>query len=165
MNTILAYDGANSARRKAWIKSYDEVLYEMPYTSDADCPTQAAKEADRNRGIIAADGLYGNVGYFMWKHLYRVEDQTPTNEIQWNLCLMRYAEVLLMYAEACAMTSDPDGSGLAALKKVNTRAQSATPVTTLDMATVKTEKYLEMWLDGTRFQDLVRWGDAEAAQR
>ena len=67
-----------------------------------------------------------------------------------------------MYAECCAMTSDPDGSGLAALQKVNLRAQSQTPVTALDMATVKTEKFLEMWLDGTRFQDLVRWGDAEA---
>lgn len=162
VNKILEYDGANSARRKAWIKSYDEVLYEMPYVSDADCPTLDDKKADKKRGIIAADGLYGNVGYFMWKHLYRVEDQTSTNEIRWNMCLMRYAEVLLMYAECCAMTSDPDGSGLAALQKVNLRAQSQTPVTALNMATVKTEKFLEMWLDGTRFQDLVRWGDAEA---
>lgn len=162
VDKILAYDGEDSWRRKAWIKSYDEVLYEMPYVSDADCPTMDDKKADKKRGIIAADGLYGNVGYFMWKHLYRVEDQTSTNEIRWNMCLMRYAEVLLMYAECCAMTSDPDGSGLAALQKVNLRAQSQTPVTALNMATVKTEKFLEMWLDGTRFQDLVRWGDAEA---
>ena len=77
----------------------------------------------------------------------------------WNLTLMRYPEVLLLYAEACAQTGD-DGSGLAALKLVNERAGSKTPVTKCDMETVKTEKLLEMWLDGTRFQDLVRWGDA-----
>lgn len=160
VDKILAYDGNDSFRRKAWIKSYDEVLYEMPYASDADCKTLAEKEADKNRGITDA-GIYGNVGWFMWKRLYRVEDQVLAdgNVGNWNLTLMRYAEVLLLYAEACAQTGD-DGTGLAALKLVNERAGSKTPVTKCDMATVKSEKFVEMWLDGTRFQDLVRWGDA-----
>ena len=160
VDKILAYDGADSYRRKAWIKSYDEVLYEMPYASDSQCPTKADKEADKNRGITDA-GIYGNVGWFMWKRLYRSEDRVMEdgNVGNWNLTLMRYPEVLLLYAEACAQTGD-DGSGLAALKLVNERAGSKTPVTKCDMATVKTEKFLEMWLDGTRFQDLVRWGDA-----
>ena len=160
VDKILAYDGADSYRRKAWIKSYDEVLYEMPYASDSQCPTKADKEADKNRGITDA-GIYGNVGWFMWKRLYRSEDRVMEdgNVGNWNLTLMRYPEVLLLYAEACAQTGD-DGSGLAALKLVNERAGAKTPVTKCDMATVKTEKFLEMWLDGTRFQDLVRWGDA-----
>lgn len=160
VDKILAYDGADSYRRKAWIKSYDEVLYEMPYSSDSQCPTKADKEADKNRGITDA-GIYGSVGWFMWKRLYRSEDRVMEdgNVGNWNLTLMRYPEVLLLYAEACAQTGD-DGSGLAALKLVNERAGSKTPVTKCDMETVKTEKLLEMWLDGTRFQDLVRWGDA-----
>ena len=160
VDKILAYDGADSYRRKAWIKSYDEVLYEMPYASDSQCPTKADKEADKNRGITDA-GIYGNVGWFMWKRLFRSEDRVMDdgNVGNWNLTLMRYPEVLLLYAEACAQTGD-DGSGLAALKLVNERAGSKTPVTKCDMETVKTEKLLEMWLDGTRFQDLVRWGDA-----
>ena len=160
VDKILAYDGEDSYRRKAWIKSYDEVLYEMPYSSDSQCPTKADKEADKNRGITDA-GIYGNVGWFMWKRLYRSEDRVMEdgNVGNWNLTLMRYPEVLLLYAEACAQTGD-DGSGLAALKLVNERAGSKTPVTKCDMETVKTEKFLEMWLDGTRFQDLVRWGDA-----
>ena len=160
VDKILAYDGADSYRRKAWIKSYDEVLYEMPYASDSQCPTKADKEADKNRGITDA-GIYGNVGWFMWKRLFRSEDRVMEdgNVGNWNLTLMRYPEVLLLYAEACAQTGD-DGSGLAALKLVNERAGAKTPVTKCDMATVKTEKFLEMWLDGTRFQDLVRWGDA-----
>ena len=160
VDKILAYDGEDSYRRKAWIKSYDEVLYEMPYASDADCPTLADKQADKQRGITDA-GLYGHVGWFMWKRLFRVEDRVldDGNVANWNLTLMRYPEVLLLYAEACAQLGD-DGTGLAALKEVNERANAKTKVTKCDMETVKSEKFVEMWLDGTRFQDLVRWGDA-----
>ncbi len=160
VDKILAYDGEDSYRRKAWIKSYDEVLYDMPYASDADCPTKADKEVDKKRGITDA-GIYGSVGWFMWKRLFRSEDRVMEdgNVANWNLMLMGYPEVLLLYAEACAQTGD-DGTGLAALKLVNERAGSKTPVTKCDMETVKNEKFLEMWLDGTRFQDLVRWGDA-----
>jgi len=160
VDKILAYDGEDSWRRKAWIKSYDEVLYDMPYASDADCPTKADKEVDKKRGITDA-GIYGSVGWFMWKRLFRSEDRVMEdgNVANWNLMLMGYPEVLLLYAEACAQTGD-DGTGLAALKLVNERAGSKTPVTKCDMETVKNEKFLEMWLDGTRFQDLVRWGDA-----
>lgn len=161
VDAILDYDGYDSARRKAWIKSYDEVLYEMPYLSDSECPTLDAKKADTNRGINHGEGLYGHCGYFMWKRLFREEDKIAAdgNCADWNLTIMRYAEVLLLYAECCAQTGD-DGSGLAALKLVNERAQSKTPVTKCDMETVKKEKFLECWLDATRFQDLVRWGDA-----
>ena len=160
VDKILAYDGPDSYRRKAWIKTYDEVLYEMPYSSDKDCPTLAEKEADKGRGVMDS-GLYGHVGYFMWKRLFRSEDRVMAdgNVANWNLTLMRYAEVLLLYAEACANTGD-DGSGLKALQEVNNRANGKTKVTALTMDAVKTEKFLEGWLDGTRFQDLIRWGDA-----
>ena len=160
VKTILANDGENSARRKAWIKSYDEILYEMPYTTDANFPTLADKKKDPYRGVTDAAGVYGNVGYFMWKRLYRAEDRTPTAEIQWNLVVMRYAEVLLMYAECCAQTSD-DGTGLAALKKIQTRAQSNHISSALTLAEVQKEKYIECWLEGSRFPDLVRWGIAD----
>ena len=160
VDTILENDGYDSARRKAWIKSYDEVLYEMPYTTDADFPTAADKKKDSYRGVFDAAGLYGHVGYFMWKRLYRAEDRTPTAEIQWNLVIMRYAEVLLMYAECCAQTSD-DGTGLAALNKVQNRAQSKHISSSCTLAEVQKEKYIECWLEGSRFPDLVRWGIAE----
>ena len=159
VNTILENDGYDSARRKAWIKSYDEVLYEMPYTSDKEGMTLADKEADPYRGIQDGSGLYGHVGYFMWKRLYRAEDRTPTAEIQWNLVIMRYAEVLLMYAEACAQTGD--NSGLTYLNKVQQRAQAKHVSSSLTLAEVQKEKYLECWLEGSRFPDLVRWGIAD----
>lgn len=175
VDTILENDGYDSARRKAWIKSYDEVLYEMPYLSDFNKvgegddvkyePKDPAtwtvdnKKKDDYRGITDASGLYGHVGYFMWKRLYRAEDRTPTAEIQWNLVIMRYAEVLLMYAEACAQTGD--NSGLTYLNKVQERAQAKHKSSSLTLAEVQKEKYLECWLEGSRFPDLVRWGIAE----
>lgn len=163
VDKLLEWDGMDSYRRKAWVKSYDEVLYDMPYLSDATKTTREQKETDDQRGINAATGLYAHCGYFMWKRLFRQEDAVPENGdvANWNTNVMRYAEVLLMYAEACAMTNDNDGTGLKALKDVNERANAKTKVTACDMATVKTEKFLECWLDGTRFQDLVRWGDAK----
>lgn len=158
VDTILENDGYDSARRKAWIKSYDEVLYEMPYVTDKDCPTKEDKEKDSYRGVYDAAGLYGHVGYFMWKRLWRAEDRTPTAATQWNMVAMRYAEVLLLYAEACAQTGD--NAGLAALNKVQQRAQSNHISTSLSLAEVQKEKYLECWLEGSRFPDLVRWGIA-----
>ena len=161
IETLLEHDGINSARRKAWVKSYDEVLYEMPYTSDATTTTMEAKVKDRSRGIHAADGLYGHIGWFMWKRNYRPSDLNPSQQIMYNFPIMRLPEVLLMYAEACAMTGDPDGSGLAALNRIQDRAQSQHRSTECTMEEVKVEKFLECWLECTRFQDLVRWGDAE----
>ena len=158
VDTILANDGYDSARRKAWIKSYDEILYEMPYANDA---TVADKKKDKNRGIFDASGVYGNVGYFMWKRLYRVEDRTPDANVEWNMLVMRYAEVLLMYAECCAQTGQQTADGLAALNKVQDRAQAKYKSATLTLDDVKKEKFLECWLEGSRFPDLVRWGDAE----
>ncbi len=157
VEAILEHDGMDSARRKAWIKSYDEVLYDMPWLSDAEGLDETT---DQQRGTD--DGFYGHVGYFQWKRLFRTEDQISYdgNVADWNLTVMRYAEVLLLYAEACAMLGETSGKGLEALQAVNERAESQTAITTLSMDNVKIEKYLENWLDGTRFQDLVRWGDA-----
>ena len=161
IDLLIANDGINSARRKAWVKTYDEVLYEMPYSTDDSCSTKEMKEGDRNRGITASDGLYGMVGYFPWKRNIRETDLAPGwGMIKQNFPLMRVPEVYLMYAEACAMLGETTGKGLEVLNKIQTRAQSQTVIATLSMNAVKTEKYLECWLECTRFQDLIRWGDA-----
>ncbi len=161
VDTILENDGPDSFRRKAWIKSYDEILYEMPYANDADCPTREAKEKDASRGIYDAAGVYGNVGYFMWKRLYRNEDRTPDANVEWNMLAMRYAEVLLMYAECCAQTGQKTADGLKYLNEIQKRAGANHISTELTLAEVQKEKFIECWLEGSRFPDLVRWGLAE----
>lgn len=131
-----------SVRFKSWFKDWND-LQEM--------------------GISLVSPLYGNCGYFQYKYHFGA-DEIPSegfglvNIINWRQ--MRYAEVLLLYAEACAVAGDSDGSGLKALNDVQKRAGA--PETSLSLEHVKTEKKFELFLEGTRFVDLVRWGDAPA---
>ena len=74
---------------------------------------------------------------------------------------MRYAEVLLLYAEACAQTGSKTSEGLNALNQVRRRA-GLPDESALTLPMVKDEKRAEMVFEGERFFDLVRWGDAPA---
>ena len=172
-----------SYRQKAWVVSYEDLLTEYPYSSikkstekvmlpgaketqkieypaDKDM-TKEEKLMDPRRGLdITAKDLYANVGWFFIKFVPRSSDlnNNATRQTQENKTVMRYAEVLLLYAEACAMAGD-DGSGLNALNKVASRAGAPT-YASLTMDNVKKEKWFELAWEGTRFIDLVRWGDA-----
>ena len=103
-----------------------------------------------------------NEGYFMWKWRVTTE-QVPAagsnfvddSNRQW----MRFAEVLLLAAEAHA----ENGNGTKAAEYMNmirTRAQAPTKSSyTIDE--IRREKRIELCGEGTRFQDLLRWGIAE----
>jgi len=167
---LIANDGIGSARRKAWIKTYDEILYDHQWASDATpfvAGKTAFKETDPKRGVGGAAGyIYGNEGYFCWKIIVH-KDQGDLNKINnaWdrNLSLMRYAEVLLLYAEASAQTNDADG--LQYLQAVQNRAGSAHVSTALTLADVQNEKRFELWLEGSRTADLIRWGKTETLEK
>lgn len=170
---LIANDGMESARRKAWIKTYDEVLYDHKWASDGDnfAPGRTAfKETDPKRGVGGNAGfIYGNEGYFCWKIVVH-KDQGDLNKIDnsWdrNLSLMRYAEVLLLYADACAQSgTDEDGLGLKSLQDVQNRAQSSHVSSVLTLEEVQKEKQFELWLEGTRSADLIRWGKTETLEK
>ena len=184
MDAIMKHE-PNSARRKAWFVSYEEFLTEYAYplpASEASVPdkdgnkvkvkykadsdmTKEEKLMDYRRGLNCEkyDETYANYGYYFMKLMPWQSDLIPNNATvtEENRIIMRYAEVLLLYAEACAMGGD-DGSGLKALNEVATRAGAPT-YTTLNMDNVKQEKWFELAWEGTRFLDLVRWGDAAQA--
>lgn len=156
---MLANDG-NSTRRKATFLTPDEFLYEMDWNGTKDMGlTRPQLEVSDQIGIKDPTGLYGFGGYFANKIVAWPED----NEKGWygfkNLTIFRYAEVLLMYAEACAQTNDPDG--LQYLKEIQERAGSNHISTQLTLEEVKNEKSFEMWIEGVRFPDMVRWGDTD----
>ncbi|MDO4214799.1 MAG: RagB/SusD family nutrient uptake outer membrane protein [Bacteroidales bacterium] len=99
-------------------------------------------------------------GLFDWK--YRV--LTP-GTYQWYFALspnntryMRYAEVLLYAAEANLQAGDP-AKAKKYLNDVRKRAKLADK-DNVTMADIKLERQLELWFEGSRYQDLVRWGDA-----
>ncbi len=182
MKAILAHE-PNSARRKAWFVSYEEWLTDFPYPLKAttvDVPDKDGKKSkvsykadadmtkdeklmDYRRGLNCEkyDETYANCGYYFMKLAPWDSDLIPNNATvtEENRIIMRYAEVLLLYAEACAMGGDSDGSGLKALNDVAKRAGAPT-YDKLTMDNVKQEKWFELSWEGTRFWDLVRWGDA-----
>ena len=161
----------NSYRRKTWMASYEEMITEYSYTDfkgknldinpDGSPMTKEQKLMDPNRGLDfnKYDEVYANYGYFFLKFMAWACDLIPNNSTvtEENRIVMRYPEVLLLYAEACAMTNDNDG-----LKYLNMVAERAGAPTysALTMENVKKEKWFELAWEGTRFLDLVRWGDA-----
>lgn len=154
---MLANDG-DSPRRKATFMTPDEFFYEMEWTGTEGMTREQLETSDKI-GIKDPTGLYGFGGYFAHKIVPWPED----NEKGWygfkNLTIFRYAEVLLMYAEACAMTGDNDGFQY--LNAIQNRAGSAHVSSTLTLDEVKNEKAFEMWIEGVRFPDMVRWGDTD----
>ena len=77
-----------------------------------------------------------------------------------NMYLMRYAEVLLLYAETKFLVdNDADGTGLQALNEVRRRSQIS-ELTSMTYQDIKDERRAELWSEGERYFDLVRWGDA-----
>ena len=160
-----ANDG-DSYRRKATIITYEEFLTELEWPSDngdINSMTKAQKLADPNRGIINPDGLYGQSEYLQRKHIVAAEDRS-TNWYRFNnFIIMRYSDVLLMYAEACAQTNDNDG--LQYLRMVQERAGSDYVSTTLTLNDVKKERNYELWMEGSRWIDMKRWGEFEKAKK
>ena len=169
---FLEHDG-NSPRRLACFLTEDEFLYTQDWsTSEVNKGTLDQKKADPKRGIKATDGLYSHGPYFEWKHMVYVNppailtggESFPPDYIaslgftsnQKNFNVARYAEVLLLYAEACIGSADA-AKGLAALNEVQVRSGSGKVSSELTFAAVMEEKQYEMWFENCRFHDLVRW--------
>ena len=72
---------------------------------------------------------------------------------------MRYAEVLLLASEANLMAGNQDKAD-EYLNQVRERAQLA-PKSGITLEDIQIEKRLELCGEGTRFQDMIRWGIAE----
>ena len=110
--------------------------------------------------------VYGDEGYFFWKNQSLREDCiTDMSYFQVgqfiNPKVMRYAEVLLLAAEA-NLQSGNTAKALQYINEVRTRAKE-TPLTSVSLNDIKMEKRLELCIEGVRYQDLVRWGDAKTA--
>jgi hypothetical protein len=104
-------------------------------------------------------GVAGNEGLWRWKYLPK---QSEEFVIAWggnfsNTPVLRYADVLLMLAEACVKTNNPDADNY--LNIVRTRAKLS-PKLNITLEDVKLERRLELAMEALRFQDLSRWGDA-----
>ncbi len=115
-------------------------------------PTSKTPDGWQNEGKI-------RFKYGTWKDETDM-DATPELNYGTNFRVMRYAEVLLLAAEAYLKDSQ-EAKAVIEFNKVRERA-GYDQVTSLTMEDIKYEKTAELSFEGFRYYDLVRWGDAAA---
>jgi hypothetical protein len=133
-------------RLKATMKTYDEV---------------------KAQGDKVAEGkeLYGHEGYFMWKNRIAPDEMISGGWLATknNHRVMRYAEVLLLAAEA-HLEAGNNGKALEYINRIRSRAK-LNALATIDINQIRLEKRLELCGESVRFQDMLRWGIAEEKMR
>lgn len=172
---FFANDG-HSYRFDATLIHVDDAVYGMEY-GDAVVDeatgkkvndlTLEQKKASKAIGIAdPKDGLYGQSFWLPFKQLVRATDAGAYgNNVRLNNnVVMRYAEVLLLYAEACLQTNDA-AQAKWAVNEIQKRAGSKTISDNVDMNVLKKEKSYELWLEGSRWLDLLRWGDTDRVKK
>lgn len=132
-------EAGDTYRRQESFKTYDELV---------------AMGVTVNQPVVSA-------GYWMWKNRTRETDKYWGGwATVYNAHWMRYAEVLLLAAEAHYMNGDPQGKALIYVNQVRNRAQLAPLGSIASLDVIKREKRHEFVGESLRFQDLLRWGDA-----
>lgn len=126
------------------------VLNTMPGNGSGDDITSAAEN-------VTPTGWY-------FKKWLSNNDYAVPNNCGVNLIYLRYAEVLLTYAEACIELggAEINQSVLDALNEIRTRPDVNMPkVTTLDQSELKQivrrERMVELAMEGLRLYDIRRW--------
>lgn len=138
-DAFVAEEGVDGYRLNESIKTYD-------FMADAGY-------------ALGAGATENSEGYFTWKGRY-LDSQTELVLIfqvtDRDAVWMRYAEVLLMAAEANIGIDQTKADKY--LNEVRHRAGLGDKACTLDA--IKTERRLELFGDFCRYKDLQRWGDA-----
>ena len=149
---LAAHEGdVEKPRFKSTIHTYEQVLA-MDYAASA------------KPGVKDGRVIYHNEGYFTYRGIGFISDFYDVPGY-WkysttNAALLRYAEVLLLYAEAKFLVdNDADGTGLNALNEVRRRAQIP-ELASMTYQDIKDERRAELFYEQERYFDLVRWGDA-----
>ena len=137
---IAAYDAEGDSARKYGTAYGEDFLTEI-----------GASEWEKNEGYT---------GWFSkkrapWAHI--TSESGPEWNFETNERMIRYADVLLMCAEAYLQSGT--GDPLPLVNRVRERAM-LDPLGSVTMEDIKLERRLELAMEGHRFFDLVRWGDA-----
>jgi len=162
---MLANDG-DSYRRKATFLTSDEFFYDEQlcgWKSDDVCKTREQKEFDDKRGINKAAGSFSRSDVMevkMMCHPNDVDLSVGDNCNNTNLCIARLGEAYLLYAEAC-LASGNSGEAKKYINRIQERAGSKTISSDVNLQVLQDEKEYELWFEGCRWFDIVRWGIAK----
>jgi hypothetical protein len=175
------FKGGKSGLNAGWgFASPSKVLYDA-YVAAGDTCRLRSSIMDEN-SLIALGGSirssadnsfpYGSQGFVRLKYgTWASETSDPGNStvernFGTNLRVIRYADVLLMAAEALNQQPSPDdATARAYINLVRDRAKCSHLISSgaALFADIKTERLLELSFEGVRFQDVIRWGDAPTA--
>lgn len=119
------------------------------------------------RGGIVSDTKYFSTGFGFKKYTTYLDDVAQPSILQSeiNIILLRYADILLMYAEAQNEAAGPDESVYQALNQVRSRA--GMPVYPAGLTQdqmremIRQERRVELALEGLYLHDIRRWRIAE----
>ncbi len=134
--------------------------------------TTGASQTNQDSRI---NNQYASFNGLVWKKGIDASWTENGLQVENDYLIMRYAEVLLMYAEAKIELGEIDDSVLDAINQVRARAygvnlsmtDSYPAVTTKDQASlrkaVRIERRMEFAKEGRRYMDLIRWDLAKKA--
>jgi hypothetical protein len=139
---------------------FEDMYPNKDFTTAANARTHAYKAAFL-KGMDLSMPMRNNdptsitgVGAGVQEYIY---NQPRAHGVNWRY--IRYADVLLMYAESVVMGGTPGStSAVDAFNQVRDRA-NMDRVSGLTLDVIKHERMLEFALEGHRFYDLLRWGD------
>ena len=150
------YDAFNEAK--------DTVRRKASIISEAELIAAGGKLRNINGNLPYANDGYIKLKYIMYDKDGGLPQSNANNGT--NTRIIRYADVLLMAAEANNRKPVPDD--IRALKYIN-RVRSRVSLPALNstgdalFAAIKNERRLELAFEAVRFMDLMRWGDAYEA--
>ncbi|WP_166641986.1 RagB/SusD family nutrient uptake outer membrane protein [Pedobacter duraquae] len=106
---------------------------------------------------------------YCWKKYVDLEDKADRTNSDMNVIQIRYAEILLIYAEAKNELGQLDQSAYDAINLIRSRPSVNMPIITLGKTTaefrslVRKERLYELAMEGLRLTDLRRWKIADKA--
>lgn len=157
--------GDNKKYDKPYGKTFDE-LFETPMKGKLSRDPEHSYMANPSLNGVQVLALGKKYTNFFGKSNDAM--YTPSDRDN-NLRVLRFAEVLLLHAEACAQTDDMAGAN-ADLKRIRTRAgltdKDFSGASKEDvMKEIEHQKILELCMEGQRFYDIKRWYTAEQAKQ
>ena len=168
---IVKVDGETKEKAEEKMKAYETLKAYWEYSTEEgkqvvslDLNKVPAADLAKSTAIGISDlaqGLYGQSFYLGFKHILRASDCNDggmfgDNGRLNNIIVMRYAEVLLNYAECC-IRNGKAGEALKYINMIQNRAGSKTISAAATLDVLKEEKSYELWFEGCRFQDILRW--------
>ena len=154
-----------------WGGGYPTAAMYNAYVAEGDNVRRAASLITESeflaKGVTRSSSpIYGYNGFLRVKYGTLIEEaNNKPYEINYgsNMRLMRYADLLLMAAEALTLKPSPDfATALTYVNQVRSRVglPDATESGTELMKRIITERRLELSFEGHRFPDLIRWNKA-----